>query len=276
MNLPIKEYLPCKSLSAFVELYWEGSFNSNSSELMSMQMIPNGCLELIIHLNDLHCDLEKNSIWAQSPDYMIIGLYTKPYEVKFQSHVKVFAMRLKPDGIYNLFGVPASALIESFEDMSLILGIEFRDFCHRIKEEKSVPNMIAIAENYLLKSLQKNRIDKSYVNLAAELIRNTSGIRIEDISNLVFISQRQLEREFKNKVGISPKHYLRITRINEIISFLNAHPVTNLVSVAYHFGYFDQAHFINDFKRITGKIPSMFTKTKAQIIGNEGLSRYQH
>ena len=153
---------------------------------------------------------------------------------------------------------------------------DFRNFCHQIKEEKNVANMIQIAEQYLLKSLQKNRIDRSYVNVAAELIRNTSGIRIEDISNRVFISQRQLEREFKNKVGISPKHYLRITRINEIICFLKANPVTDLVSVAYHFGYYDQAHFINDFKRITGKIPSMFIKTKAQIIGNEGLSHYQH
>ena len=63
----ITEYKPCKGLVPFVELFWEGSFNSDASGRVSMQMIPNGCLELIFHLNDLHCDLKRDKIWSQSP-----------------------------------------------------------------------------------------------------------------------------------------------------------------------------------------------------------------
>jgi len=80
-----------------------------------MQMIPNGCLELIFHLNNLHCDLQNDNTWSQTPDYMIIGLFIQPYEVQFKNHVKVFAIRFKPEGIYNVFGVPASVLKERFE-----------------------------------------------------------------------------------------------------------------------------------------------------------------
>jgi AraC-like DNA-binding protein len=265
MSALITEYIPCKSLSQFVELYWEGSFNANGSGGLSMQMIPNGCLELIFHLNDLHCDLHNNNIWSQSPDYMIIGLFTQPYEVQFKNHVKVFAIRFKPEGIYNIFGVPASTLKDRYEDMTMVLGREFHDFSHRLRDEKSVSKMISRAESYLLKSLQCNKIDISYVNVAAELIRNTKGIKIEDLPMRVFISQRQLEREFKDKVGISPKHYFRITRINEALRFLNDNQATDLTSVAYHCGYFDQAHFINDFKRITGKNPTIFIKEKRSI-----------
>ena len=276
MHPPITEYKPCASLSPFVELYWEGRFNANAAGLLIMQMIPNGSLELIIHLNDLHCDLQNNNVWTQSPDYMIIGLFTRPYEVQFKNLVKVFAIRFKPEGIYNVFGVPASVLKERFEDMTMILGSDFRDFCHRLKEEKSIAAMIRRTEKFVLKSLQSNKIDMSYVNTAAELIRTTKGIRIEDLPDRIFISQRQLEREFKNKVGISPKQYLRITRINEVLSYLNANYTMDLTSVAYHCGYFDQAHFINDFKSITGINPSVLVKERENMIAKSGLAHYVH
>jgi AraC-like DNA-binding protein len=274
MSTLITEYMPCESLRPFVQLYWEGSFNTNASGRLSMQMVPNGCLELLIHLSDLHCNLYNDYGWLPPPDYTILGLFTRPFEVRFNNTVKVFAIRFKPEGLYNIFGVPASVVKESYEDMSMVLGRDFRDFCHRMREEKNVAGMIRRAERHLLNNMQRSKVDMSYVNRAAELIRRSKGIRIEDISKQVFISQRQLEREFKDKVGISPKHYLRIIRINEALRFLNDNQATDLSSVAYHCGYFDQAHFINDFKRITGKKPTIFIKERRQIIANQGLAHY--
>lgn len=274
MSIFINEYQPSENLRPFVELYWEGSFNTNESGQISLQTIPNGCLELIIHLNDLHCDLNKNDAWSQTPDYMILGLFTQPYEVQFQGFVKVFAIRFKPEGLYNIFGMPVAIFKDSFEDMALVLGHKFRDFSHRIKEEKCVAAMINRTEQYLLSCLNKNKIDLNYVNLAANLIRKTKGIRIEDLPGKVYISQRQLEREFKDRVGISPKHYLRITRINEVLRLLNTNQNMDLTNVAYYCGYFDQAHFINDFKSITGINPSIFIRDKEQFIANPGLAHY--
>ena len=102
MQSPVTEYKPGKSLSSFVELFWSGSFHADASGRLSLQMIPNGCIELIIHLNDLHCDLENKYGWKQSPDFMILGLFTQPYEVRVSGLVKVFASRFKPEGFYNI------------------------------------------------------------------------------------------------------------------------------------------------------------------------------
>ena len=272
MQSPIKEYKPCKNLRPFVELYWEGSFNADESGRLSMQMIPNGCVELIIHLNDLHCDLHNNYGWSQTPDYMILGLFTQPYEVQFSGIVKVFSIRFKPEGFYNVFGVPASKFKERYEDMSLVLGNEFIDLSHRIREEKSIVGIISRVERHLLENIQTNNIELSYVNRAAELIRQTKSIRIEELSNQVCISQRQLEREFKDKIGISPKQYLRIIRLNEVQRLLNNNNLLDLTNIAYQCGYFDQAHFIRDFKNITGKNPTIFLKERKWFITNPGLS----
>ena len=207
---------------------------------------------------------------------MILGMFTQPYEVQFKNHVKVFAIRFKPDGIYNILGLPASLIKDCYEDISIVLGSKFRDFSHRVREEKSVAAMIERTESYLLKSIQENSIETSYVNLAADLIRSTKDIKIADLPSMVFISQRQLEREFKDKVGISPKHYLRIIRINEVLRLLDDNQAIDLTNIAYLCGYFDQAHLINDFKRITGKKPTIFIKEKAQFIANPGLAHYVH
>ena len=158
--------------------------------------------------------------------------------------------------------------------MTLVKCNGFRDYSNRIREEKSVDSMIRRTEIYLLKSLHDNKIDMSYINMAAQLIRNTKGIKIDDLSNRVFISKRQLEREFKSKIGISPKHYLRITRLNEVLRFLSNNQSMDLTSVAYHCGYFDQAHFIHDFKRITGKKPTIFIRERGLVIANPGLAHY--
>lgn len=275
MGNQVIEYSPCERLQPFVELYWEGSFNVNATRSISMQLIPNGCLELIIHLNDLHCDLQKDDRWSQTPDYMIIGLFTNPYEIQFKNHVKVFAIRFKPEGIYNVFGVPASEFKERFEDMSMVIGQEFRDFSHRIREEKNILNMIKRAEGYLLKNLQSNKIDISYVNQAAELIRNSNVIKIDKLASQLYISKRQLEREFKNKVGISPKHYFRITRINEVLRCLSGNQKMDLTDVAYYCGYYDQAHFIHDFKTIAGIKPGIFKGKRGLLIGNSSLGFYE-
>jgi transcriptional regulator GlxA family with amidase domain len=188
--------------------------------------------------------------------------------VKFTTTVDVFAIRFKPDGIYNIFGLPSSMFLDSYEDMSLVLGSDFSDFCSSLREECAVDQMMVQTERYLLRTLTKQRHDISYVNQAAELIRQTPGIRIEELSIKVCISQRQLEREFKAKIGISPKRYLRLIRINEVMNLLNQNHHLTLTSIAHHCGYADQAHFIKDFKRIVGAKPTSFIRQRDQYIAN--------
>ncbi len=272
MQNSILEYQPGKALSTFVECYWEGYFALNLPEGESLQLIPNGYVEIIIHLNDLHCNLHGGAQWSQSPDYLILGLLTRPYEVRFSGTVSVFAIRFKPEGIYNIFGIPASIFKDGYEDIGMVLGSHFRSFCHRLREEKNAAGMVSIAESYLVTSLRRNRPDFNYLNLAAEMIRCKQEVKVKELSNRVAISQRQLEREFKKKLGVSPKHYLRIMRLNEVQRLLKERPF-DLTSIAYHCGYTDQAHFIRDFKKIIGERPTIFLKGHKQYLINTGTSK---
>jgi len=266
MNFSVREYQPSAPLKQFVDCFWEGTFNLDGSENVSFRMVPNACLELIIHLDDLRCNFPGPESPVQTPDYMLIGLFTETAEVHFTGTVPVFTIRFKPEALFSLFSLSGTEVFGRYEDISLMLGSDFRDFCHRIREKKDTSEMIAFSEQYLMSKLKERESKPDYVGKAAELMRNPGLSNIKEISNEVCISERQLERKFREIIGIAPKHYLRLTRINRVLKILERGRSLDLTSIAYHCGYFDQAHFIKDFKKITGKNPSLFFKQKQQFL----------
>jgi transcriptional regulator GlxA family with amidase domain len=128
-------------------------------------------------------------------------------------------------------------------------------------EAPSTATRISLSEQFLLHKLQSNSTPITYLNRAAELIRSTKGfIRVEDVAAQSYISLRQLEREFTSKIGISPKQYIKIARLNEVHRLLQQSQSLPLTKLTYQCGYADQAHFIRDFKSFTGESPKLFQK----------------
>jgi AraC-like DNA-binding protein len=269
MSVLFNEYKPSEQLKPFVEFFWTGIFNTGASAFFEQRVIPNGYVELIIHLSDFHCELLQGKDYSPSPNFTIIGLFTKPYDVHFRKKVNVFGIRFKPEGVYNIFGIPAAEIGSDFADIKNITGRRFIEFTEQLKEAKTVADRIILAEKYLSQNLNRNRINLYYLNLAAEIIRHKKGmLSIEELSAAVFISTRQLEREFKQKLGISPKFYMRIARLNEVNRRIQKGYRFILSDLAYSSGYTDQAHFIKDFKYFTGESPSIFVREKDRFIIN--------
>ena len=278
MDTVIKEYNPSSLISAYVELFWFGQFNLNRTPLLSQRVIPNGYLELIIHLTDTHCELFQGRGYKSSPNYTLIGLFTQPYEVHFRAKVRVFGIRFKPEGIYHVLGLPASEISSAFADMESLSDKKFHEYSNRLRESDSVKEMIILSEKYLLKNVNSRRSDLYYLNRAAEIIRRKKGlVSMEELAGKAFISIRQLEREFRQKVGITPKNYMRIARLNEANRILTTDQGLQLTDVSYACGFSDQAHFIRDFRHFTGESPKKFFKERdSYIVNPNAASILQH
>lgn len=273
MSAIITEYKPIPALMPYVELFWEGQFNKDNAQLLAQKVLPNGYLEAIIHLSDLHCELPLDTAYHPSADYTLIGLFSSPYEVHFKAPVHAFGIRFKPEALLSVLRVAAAEVKDGFIDMEAFTGRDFREYCHRLRAASLLSERIALSEAFLQKKLEANAPELYYLNRAAEIIRRRKGlITLEDLAGKALISPRQLEREFKQKIGMTPKQYMRIARLNEVNRALESGKWQDLTAIAYDSGYADQAHFIRDFKHFTGEKPTAFIRDREQFIVNPNMA----
>ncbi len=130
----------------------------------------------------------------------------------------------------------------------------------QLHEAKTDIERINIIEAFLISRINVKAND-DLITLAVTLIKQHAGnVKIAALANKLNISQSQFEKRFRKIVGASPKKFASIVRLNYI---LNASAKGNtLTEIGLDAGYFDQAHFIKDFKSFTGETPDQFLKNK--------------
>lgn len=273
MSLQISEYHPSDELLPFVQSFWFGNFNLKSEQKFSQSVVPNGCIELIIHLSDAHCSLSRDhESWDKSPDFTILGLYTKPYEVKFSKFVTVFGIRFHPDGIRNIFGIQPAEFLATYDDGVDVLGKNLHHFCDEIRNSDSAEAQIKLAEDFITKQLSIHYLPHDYTHLTMKLIRTEVGIPdYRHLTSQVPISNRQLQREFKKQYGITISEYMRLSRINATQNYMLSKNAS-LTKISHDLQFSDQSHFIREFKNYVGLSPGKFMKNRHKFIVNPAVS----
>jgi transcriptional regulator GlxA family with amidase domain len=144
-------------------------------------------------------------------------------------------------------------------DLNLVWNNLAKEIEDRIVTCNNTDQRSQIIQHYLLIQLSKNRKTDAALEQSLLLIYSTGGqIRADEIAAKIGMSNRQLVRKFGNSIGLSPKEFSRIIRFIGSLNYLKSNRQSNLAEVAYSCGYYDQAHFIHDFKAYSGLTPSQF------------------
>ena len=122
--------------------------------------------------------------------------------------------------------------------------------------QRIIIERVAIIQEYLTRQLEKlKKPDKTVEHWLWQVNYFKGQLAVEDLSRKVNISQRQLGRRFNQTVGLSPKEFSRVTRFIHSLKHLKKYPSLSLTEIAYESGYYDQAHFIHDYKNYAGVTP---------------------
>lgn len=258
-----REFAPAAPLNPYVDCYWVYDPVLSSQEDVRLQRcLPLGTIELIVQVNAVPCIIKtQEQVWQASPKIYVTGLYTDTAFWKAETTTFMFGIRMKPESLVELFGVPAIELLNSFVDAEAVLGKPAGQMCAEMTGIFDGNQLVNIAERFLMARLRNLRAGRNYVTEVCQLVRRSKGnLSIGDLSEKLYVSERKLQRSFKGHIGTSIKTYQRIIRFRNAYEYARTRDIDSLkwTDVSYESGYFDQAHFNKDFKEFTGEAPSFF------------------
>lgn len=124
---------------------------------------------------------------------------------------------------------------------------------------------IAQLEAFLLHRLDRLAPFNPTLQTAVDAVRQAHGdITVTALRTHLSLSERQLERSFLHYTGLTPRQFVRLTRFRQVVQLLHQ-PEISLTDVAYRAGYYDQAHFIHDFKALADLTPREYRREQGDV-----------
>ena len=233
-----KEYQPDKLLTDFVKNYWW--FDNSTTQQLDFTILPDGCFDLIVSFDNY-----------QQEEISLTGIWTKQVEVSIEPNKQLFGIRFKLLSVDYILQQNISAFCDNEQ-------IKENDFWQL--DKASFTNLESVTEklNKIMLSIlgSQNGIDYRKQSLF-NLLYQTNGERtVEQYSQQVFWTSRQINRYFKERFGLPLKSYCKILKLFASFKHIREgqlYPEQN---------YFDQSHFIKDLKRHTGNNPTDLFENK--------------
>lgn len=205
------------------------------------------------------------------PNGVFIGPQTNNLNIQMPRHNVCIRISLHPGAMYRLGKIPLFEYSGQGLDSHAVFGAELEPLLDKLRHAKTFEGMHEILELFLLKKAYSSKDSHPIDSLIAKLLTISDHMLIDEIAWQANMSMRQLERVFLQRVGLSPKFYQRLGRFARAYFLREQNPQMTWTQIAYQSGYYDQMHFIRDFKQFAGTTPvlldpeilhsSVFTKT---------------
>lgn len=238
-------YVPFEEIAFFVEHFWIVEWDLSGSDPFVSETLPHPCAHIVF---------EKERSY-------VIGVTKKKFSHTLVNKGIVFGIKLKPGGFYPFVKKSVSSFTNRLIALTDIFGNRSDSIEKTILNLSSHDEMTACAEKFLYEILPERDENIVMINKIVErIIADRKIIRVDNLVDLFKQNKRQLQRLFNEYVGINPKWMIKRYRLHEAAERLAVSPKTDMTKLAIDLGYYDQAHFIKDFKSIVGKPPEQYAK----------------
>src|SRR5215470_2559402 len=264
-------HIPKPPLNAFVELFWfYDGFPPRAHK--EERLMPDGYVEMVINLreNESRTYDPKNVERCQRlPGALIAGPHSGFFVIDTAEQDSVMGIHFKPGGAFPFFTEPASELHNQHVALEDLWGGEAQLLRERVLEAPTPQAKFQALETCLIeqafKPLQRHRA----VGYALGLFRNIhTAPAMARVSDQIGISSRRFIELFSNEVGMTPKLFCRVRRFQQVLQMIHRGDDCDWADVAAGCGYFDQAHFIHDFKAFSGINPTTYLAQKTEHLNH--------
>jgi len=262
-------FRPHTDLESLVKCYWTLEVPANKDS-HRQRIIPDGCIEMAFILGDDIKRYTSEEEFILQPRAMVIGQTIEPFNIEPTGYVNSFAISFYPYGFANFLTTPIKNLVNKETPIEQLFGEKpAKELEQKIIQATDTIERIEIIDDFLLNKFKSEATIDSIVKSTIDTILSTKGsIPIKAILKDDLSKRRQLERNFLNQIGISPKQLGKVIRLQTALKMLLNRQSENLTQIAYDSEYYDQAHFIKDFKEFTGTNPKGFLENEKMALSS--------
>ena len=223
-------------------------------------LTPDGHFEFIIQAD--RSILQKSATgteWVLRPKAFVGGLHNRHYAIKATTQgACLVSVQFKPGAARYFIPEQLHRLKNQIIDISAMYGTQKERELSAIHPDEKESRIVTKVEDFLLNIFHPRK--DSCISYALDLLYKAQGIgTVHELAKAVYLSEVQFRKRFREEVGLSPKEYSKIVRVNAVKNMILHSPKPlRFTELSYRFGYYDQAHFIKDFSSVIGASPRRY------------------
>lgn len=265
--MPIHIHHPSFPLNNFIDsfIYLEGLTFSHTLD----RFLPDGNTELLIDLRENPQYIHDNNsleIIQSCKHAWVSGVRTRPITIPAGSGNKLLVIGFKKGAAHAFYKFPMSELTDSVVMGDLVFGNTICELREQLLFARSTSEMFCLIEKFLLTqagdNLHVNPISKCIQYAITHITAQPHISSFHKLSEHIGYSQKHFIDLFRKQVGVAPKQYLKIMRFQKAILEAETSHSINWSRLAQESGFYDQAHFIHDFKEFSGFTPNEYMQRK--------------
>lgn len=257
--MEFKNFAPSDILKPYVKHYY--IFESDADVEFEDTVFPSGDMEAIFNLGEGTWESAVDDKFLKTPQIELWGQITKPLSIRSKGKHTMLGIKFFTHSAAYFFSDGIGAFNDQITNLADVIGSPAKILHAQLLETRDQHKRIELVELFLLKRLIGSEKRSFRINKVASILtsirKNPAEDNLGNIASKYGITPRYLHKLIYQHTGLSPSSFNKINRFQFSLKLIakNEQPLT---SIAYNSGYFDQSHFIRDFKSFTGVTPSAY------------------
>ncbi|MBN9691023.1 MAG: helix-turn-helix transcriptional regulator [Verrucomicrobia bacterium] len=235
------------------------------------RVLPDGSFHLMFNLSDqprrLFDPLDDRRI-RDFRTAWVSGAHREFIVIDAQAGSSLIGVQFKPGGATRFLGLPATVLRDDVQELEAVLPGDLSALRDRLRDGATSAAKFAILEAFLLQRWAAGRAGHPSVAHALERFRKSPhSVTVDAVAREVGVSHKHFIARFEAEVGVTPKRFCRIRRFQGVLAAIGRKASVDWADLACACGYYDQAHFIQEFRAFSGINPSTYLRERGEYVG---------
>lgn len=195
-------------------------------------------------------------------DNFLVGVHDEIFNLKCVADSALFfIVKFSPYGLSRFLSIPVNQVTQKAIESSMLWGDSVRLLYKQVMAIHDVSKKIYLMDHFFMEKFAAPvAFEKSIFQLANNLRVESELLPLGVLRKKVPLSTRQLERKFKELIGVNIRTYIRLCRFDNAKSLITEKKNLKLTKIGYNAGYYDQAHFSNEFELMSNLRPKNFLR----------------